>query len=118
MDACSEHNMRTVSGIDLPLDLSPSSPGSVDLFISDDPAMAKEAGLEIVFSGQNGTEPPALSVNGLPLHGLKSVPANSGSAFILSSKELREALKKGANRFELKSQTQTKLSSLSVRIEP
>ena len=108
----------TKSGGPLPLALKPGSPATVRLFIADDPAKAKDAGLEILFESEGETEAPAITLNGQSLQELKATRATAGFTLTLSSGALKPALKRGTNAFTLTSPTSVTVTALSVRVVP
>jgi hypothetical protein len=118
VDACSVTNNATVSKTPLPLDLKASMPATTRLFIADDPAMATETSLEIAFKAEGEFEPPVTTLNGQPLHELKSTRSKSDLTLTLSSTALKQALKRGTNDFTFTSPATVTLTSLSVRVVP
>jgi hypothetical protein len=117
-DACSVTNNSTVSETPFPLTMTASTPATTRLFIADDPAMATEASLEIIFKAEGEFEPPVTTLNGEPLHELKSTRSKSDLTLTLSSTALKQALKLGANDFSFTSPASVTLTSLSVRVVP
>jgi hypothetical protein len=118
VDACSVTNNTTVSETPLPLAMKASMPATARLFIADDPAVARETSLEIVFKAEGDFEPPVTTLNGQPLHDLKSTRSKSDLTLTLSSTSLKQALKLGANHFSFTSPASVTLTSLSVRVVP
>lgn len=118
VDACSVTNNATVSETPLPLNLKASTPATTRLFIADDPAVARETSLEIVFKAEGEFEPPVTTLNGQPLHELKSTRSKSGLTLTLSSTALKQALKPGTNDLSFTSPASATLTSLSVRVVP
>jgi hypothetical protein len=118
VDACSVTNNTTVSETPLPLTMSPGTPATTRLFIADDPAVARETSLEIVFKAADEFEPPVTTLNGQPLHELKSTRAKASFTLTLSSAALKSALKRGTNDFTFTSAASVTVTSLSVRVVP
>ena len=118
VDACSVTNNATVSETPLPLAMKASTPATTRLFIADDPAVARETSLEIVFKAEGEFEPPATTLNGQPLHELKATRSKSDLTLTLSSTALKQALKPGSNDFSFTSPATVTLTSLSVRVVP
>ena len=118
VDACSVTNNGTVSKTPLPLDLKASMPATTRLFLANDPAMATETSLEIVFKAEERSEPPVTTLNGQPLHDLRSTRSKSDLTLTLSSTALKQALKRGTNEFTFTSSGSVTLTSLSVRVVP
>ncbi len=118
VDAYSVTNNGTVSKTPLPLDLKASIPATTHLFIADDPAMATETSLEIVFKAEGEFEPPVTTLNGQPFHELKSTRSKFDLTLTLSSTALKQALKRGTNDFTFTSPATVTLTSLSVRVVP
>ncbi len=118
VDACSVTNNATVSDTPLPLAMKVSTPATTHLFIADDPAMATETSLEIVFKAEGEFEPPVITLNGQPLHELKSTRSKSDLTLILSSPGQKTAIKHGTNDFSFIPQSSVTLTSLSVRVVP
>ena len=118
VDACSVTNNATVSETPLPLTIKASTPATTRLFIADDPAVARETSLEIVFKADGEFEPPVTKLNGQPLHELKSTRSKSDLTLTLSSTALKQALKPGTNDFSFTSPASVTLTSLSVRVVP
>ncbi len=108
----------TKGGGPLPLILNPGAPATVQLVIADDPAVAGEAGLEMVFKSDDKFEPPAITLNGQPLPAAESTRGKTGNTLSLSSAPFKAALKLGVNTFTLTSPTCTTLNALSVRVAP
>ena len=98
--------------------LKPGTPATVHLVIADDPAKAKETTLEILFKCEGETEAPAITLNGQPLHELKSTRTKAGFTLTLSSAALKPALKRGTNDFTFTSAASVTVTSLSVRMVP
>jgi hypothetical protein len=80
--------------------------------------MATETSLEIVFKAEGEFEPPVITLNGQPLHELKSTRSKSDLTFILSSPGQKTAIKHGTNDFSFTPQSSVTLISLSVRVVP
>lgn len=118
VDACTVTNNGTVSKPPLPLTMKASTPATTRLFIADDPAVARETGLEIVFEAEGEFVPPAITLNGQALDELTSTPAKAGFTMTLSSAALKNALKRGTNDFRFTSPASATLTSLSVRVVP
>ena len=72
VDACGVTSNATVSEPPLPLNLEAGTPATTRLFIADDPTVARETSLEIIFKA-------VTALNGHPLHELKSTQANPTS---------------------------------------
>jgi hypothetical protein len=94
------------------------TPATTRLFVTDDPAEARETSLEIVFKAEEGSGPPATSLNGQPLHELKSTRSKSELTLFLSSAGMKAALKRGINDFTFIPASSATLTSLSVRVVP
>ena len=118
VDSCSVTNNTTVSETPLPLAMKASTPATTRLFIADDPAVARETSLEIVFKADGEFEPPVTTLNGQQLHELKSTRSKSDLTLTLSSTALKQALKPGSNDFTFNSPASLTLTSLSVRVVP
>jgi hypothetical protein len=80
--------------------------------------MATETSLEIVFKAEGEFDPPVTTLNGQPLHELKSTRSKSDLTLTLSSIALKQALKPGTNHFSFNSPASVTLTSLSVRVVP
>jgi len=80
--------------------------------------MATETSLEIVFKAEGDFVPPVTTLNGQPLHELKSTRSKSDLTLTLSSDALKQALKPGSNGFSFNSPASVTLTSLSVRVVP
>jgi hypothetical protein len=118
VDACSVTNNATVRDTPLPLAMKASTPASTRLFITDDPAVARETSLEIVFKGEGDFVPPAVTLNGQPLKDLKSTRTKTELILTASSADLKQALKRGDNAFNFWPPNDATLNALSVRIVP
>jgi hypothetical protein len=118
VDACSVTNNATVSDTPLPLAMKASTPATTHLFIADDPAMATETSLELVFKTDAEIGLPALTLNGQPLHELKSTRSKSELTLTLRSAGLKTALKRGINEFTLTFASSATLTALSARVVP
>ena len=118
VDACSVTNNATVSEPPLPLTMKASTPATTHLFIADNPAVARETSLEIVFKAEGEFVPPAITLNGLLLDELQSTRSKSDLTLTLSSTALKQALKPGTNDFTFTSATSVTVTSLSVRVVP
>jgi hypothetical protein len=80
--------------------------------------MATETSLEIAFKAEGEFEPPVTTLNGQPLHDLRSTRSKSDLTLTLSSTALKQALKRGTNEFTFTSSGSVTLTSLSVRVVP
>ena len=118
VDACSVTNNATVSEPPLPLTMKASTPATTHLFIADNPAVARETSLEIVFKAEGEFVPPAITLNGQLLDELQSTRSKSDLTLTLSSTALKQALKPGTNDFTFRSATSVTVTSLSVRVVP
>jgi hypothetical protein len=118
VDACSVTNNATVSDTPLPLAMKASTPATTHLFIADDPAMATETSLELVFKTDAEIGLPAITLNGQPLHELKSTRSKSELTLTLRSAGLKTALKRGINEFTLTFASSATLTSMSARVVP
>lgn len=117
-DACSVTNNSTVSKTPLPLLLKAGVPGVTQLFIADDPVRATETSLELVFKADAGIGLPAITLNGQPLHELKSTRTKSELTLTLRSAGPKTPLQRGINEFTLTFASSATLTSLSARVVP
>ena len=135
LDACTvpKATNNTVSRAPLPLTIQDNASGNAVLFLTDDPAQAKDLRLELAWKGSGEFAAPDILVNGQKVEGLKldrdkssftAVSAfrleNGESPLTLSSDStsLAKILRSGANEFTFHSSGTATLTALSVRITP
>ena len=108
----------TVSSGPLPVGMKAGSTASVSLLVADDPTRSSDLRLELVWKGTGEHEPPAVHLNGHPLHGLRVRRCETGCIVSGSVSELRTALRLGQNQFVFSASTAASLVSLSVAVVP
>lgn len=135
LDACSVLNVtnNTVSRPPLPLTIETKSSGKAVLFITDDPAQAKDLRLELAWKGLGDFAAPDILINGQKLEELKLVREKSSftaaSAYALekgetpltvscSSASLAKLLHRGANEFVFTATSPATLTALSLKLTP
>lgn len=135
LDACRVLNAtnNTVSRPPLPLTIEAKSSGKAVLFITDDPAQAKDLRLELAWKGSADFAAPDIVINGKKLEEFKlnreksSFTAASSIRLekdespltvTCSSASLAKMLRRGANQFVFTSASNATLTALSLRITP
>ena len=133
LDACSVSNNATVSKTPLPLTIQPNASGNAFLFLTDDPAQAKNLRLELAWKGSGEFAAPDILINGKKLEELKldrekslftttsSSSLEKGASPLSVSSDstsLARLLRRGANEFTFHSSGTATLTALSVRITP
>ena len=134
LDACrTKANNNTVSRPPLPLTIQTKASGSAVLFITDDPAQAKDLRLELAWKGSGDFAVPEIVINGQKLEELKmerekssftaasAYPLEKGESPLTvtcSSPSLAKMLRRGANEFVFTSPSTATLTALSLRITP
>lgn len=109
---------NTVSNGPLPVGMKAGATASSSLLIADDPAKARDLRLELVWEGAPELTPPAVHLNGHPLHSLQIERRNTGCVVWGSAAELKKALRLGQNQFVFSASTAAVLVSLSVATVP
>jgi hypothetical protein len=135
LDACTvpKATNNTVGSPPLPLTIHDNASGNAVLFLTDDPAQAKDLRLVLAWKGSGEFAAPDILVNGRKLEELTRDREQSSftavSAFRLekgespltvssTSASLAQLLRRGANEFVFTSPSTTTLTALSVKITP
>jgi len=135
LDACTvpKATNNTVSRPPLPLTIQANASGNAVLFLTDDPAQAKDLRLELAWKGSGDFTAPEIHINGQKLEGLKIDREKSSFTAVSSSRlekgessltvsstspELEKLLRRGANEFVFTSTSAATLTALSLRITP
>jgi hypothetical protein len=108
----------TVSSGPLPVVIKAGATATVSLFVADDPALASDVRIELVWQGAAGFEPPSISLNRQAVTGLRFERGPTSGVLTGGATVLKPALRLGQNQFTFSASTPATLVSLSVQVVP
>jgi hypothetical protein len=108
----------TVSSGPLPVVIKAGATATVSLFVADDPALASDVRIELVWQGAAGFEPPSISLNRQAVTGLRFERGPTSGVLTGGATVLKPALRLGQNQFTFSASNPATLISLSVQVVP
>ena len=100
----------------IPVECKSGETASAILIIADDPTVATDFRLTLVWKGSGGFTPPAVRINGHDFDRFNTERGKDSLTVSSSSPELAQLLRRGANEFAFISASTATLMSLSLRM--